>query len=168
MVWLIAIATVQLDVNMPDRFNLYCINEKDEKEKIVMIHAALMGSIERFLSILIEHFAGKFPLWLSPVQMSVITVTDRNIEFAKEVTNKLKEDNIRVELNDNQETLGKKIRDAQLMKHNYIVTIGDKEVKSKTLAIRTREGKVKFNVKVNEFLDLLNEEIKSRSLTSKI
>ncbi|MBS3171728.1 threonine--tRNA ligase [Candidatus Woesearchaeota archaeon] len=162
------VATIQLDVNMPDRFGLYCINEKDEKEKIVMIHAAIMGSVERFFSVLLEHFAGKFPLWLSPVQVSIITVTDRSLNFAKELENKLKENDIRVELNDRQETLGKKVLEETMKKVNYIITIGDKETENRTLAIRTRDGKVKFNVKIDEFVKSLKEEISSRSINSKL
>lgn len=158
------VATIQLDVNMPDRFDLYCINEKDQKERIVMIHAAIMGSIERFLSILIEHFTGKFPVWLSPVQVLILTITDRSNDFAKQVELKLKEHNIRAELNDNQETLGKKIRDAQLQKVPIMLVIGDKEIENKTVAVRTRDGKTRYNIKIEEFLSVIKKDIEKRNL----
>ena len=159
------LATIQLDFNLPNRFELHYMNEKGEKEQPVMIHRAISGSLERFLSILIEHFAGKFPLWLSPVQVKILTVTDRSNEFAKQVYNKLKQKDIRVELNDAAETIGKKIRDAQLEQVNYIVTIGDKEIEKKVLAVRTRTGEVTFDVKVDDFISQLEKEIKGKVIS---
>jgi len=162
------LATVQVDFQIPMRFNLTYEGSDSKKHHPIIIHRAVFGSIERFFALIVENFAGKFPLWLSPSQVSIVTVTDRSLEFAKELENKLKELNIRVELNDKQETLGKKVRDAQLAKVNYVVTIGDKETDSKTIAIRNRDGKIKFNVKTEEFLNLLKEEISTRSLISKL
>ena len=101
------VATIQLDMNMPERFNLTCINEKGEKERIVMIHAAIMGSIERFLSVLIEHVGGAFPLWLSPTQARVLSVSDKHADYAKSVLAELREGGVRAELDDSNETLGK-------------------------------------------------------------
>ena len=114
------------------------------------------------MSILIENYAGAFPTWLSPVQVKVLTVTDRNVKFAKEVYKKMREQDIRVFLDDRSETFNKKVREAQLEQANYMVTIGDKEEKNKTLAIRSRNGKVKFDVNPNEFINGLLEEIKKR------
>ena len=162
------LATVQLDFQIPLRFGLTYEGSDSKKHNPIMIHRAILGSIERFLALIVENFAGKFPLWLSPVQVSVITVTDRNIGFAKEVFEKLEENNIRAELNDRAETLGKKVREAQLQKINYIITIGDKELENKTIAVRTREGNVKFNVNLDNFINLLKEEIKTKSLSSKL
>ena len=116
------------------------------------------------MSILIEQYAGKFPLWLSPTQVKIITVTDRNIPFAQKVLKELRKYNLRAELNADAETLGKKVRDAQLEKVNYMVTIGDKEVEKKTLAIRTRDGKVSFGIKVDDFIKQIKEEISSKAI----
>jgi len=152
------LATVQCDFNLPERFDLNFMNEKGEKERPVVIHRAISGSLERFMSILIEQYGGKFPLWLSPVQVKIITVTDRNISFAEEVLKELKKHNLRAELNADAETIGKKVRDAQMEKANYIVTIGDKEMEKNALAVRSREGEVKFDVKLGDFIKQLVEE----------
>ena len=158
------LATIQCDFNLPERFNLYFMNEKSEKERPVVIHRAISGSLERFMSILIEHFAGKFPSWLSPVQVKILTVTDRNIPFAQNLLQILREKNIRVELDDQAESIGKKVRNAQMEKVNYMITIGDKEVEKKTLAVRTRDGDVKFDVKVNDFMQQLLKEIEKKEI----
>ena len=156
------VATIQLDSNMPERFDLNCINEKGEKERIVMIHAAIMGSIERFLAILIEHLAGAFPLWLSPVQMSVMPISEAHHKFATEVYEKLKSSDIRAELNLDNESLGKKIRAFKLAKIPYAIVIGDKEVESKTLTVESRSGE-KHNISPDDFLNKLEDEIKHRA-----
>ncbi len=142
------------------------MNEKSEKERPVVIHRAISGSLERFMSIVIEHFAGKFPLWLSPVQVKIVTVTDRSLEFAREVLQKMEAQNIRAELDDRAESMGKKVRDAQVEKVNYIATIGDKEMEKKNLAIRTRAGDVKFDVSVDQFIAELKKEIETRVIKS--
>ena len=116
------------------------------------------------MSVLIEHFAGKFPLWLTPVQVKVVTVTDRNNAFAASVVEKLREQNVRVELDDRMESIGKKVRDAQMEKVGYIVTVGDKEVEKKVLAVRDRDGEVKFDVKVEKFVAEVVGEVKERRL----
>lgn len=158
------LATIQCDFNLPQRFDLSYMNEESKKERPVVIHRAISGSLERFMSVLIEHFAGRFPLWLSPAQVKVVTVTDRNIKFAEEVARMLTEQNVRVELDGRAETIGKKIRDAQLEKVNYIVTIGDKEVEKRVLAVRDRDGEVKFDVKVEKFVKDLVGEVRERRL----
>src|SRR3989344_4351621 len=117
------VATIQLDMNMPERFDLYCINEAGEHERIVMIHAAIMGSIERFLSIIIEHFAGAFPLWLSPVQVEIIPVGEKFEKYALGIKEKLLAENIRVSLKPADETLGKRIREAEMMKTPYVLVV---------------------------------------------
>jgi len=156
-------ATIQLDFAMPERFDLTYEGADGKKHKPVMLHRVVYGSIERFLGILIEHYTGKFPTWLSPVQVVLMTVTDRNKKFANEVLGRMKEAGVRVELDDRSETISKKVRDNQLKKINYLITLGDKEVEKKTLAIRTRDGKVNFGVKVDDFLKDLTKEIKERS-----
>ncbi|MBI2665154.1 threonine--tRNA ligase [Candidatus Woesearchaeota archaeon] len=156
------LATIQCDFNLPERFNLTFMNEKGEKERPVVIHRAISGSLERFMSILIEHFAGKFPLWINPVQVKIITVTDRNNDFAQEVAEKMYSKGLRVVVDDRSETIGKKVREAQMEKVNYIVTIGDKECEAKNLAVRTRNGDVKFNVDVDTFIIDLRKEVDER------
>lgn len=154
--------TCQLDFNLPQRFELTYEGEDGKKHQPVMIHRAILGSLERFFGIMTEHFTGKFPLWLSPVQVQIVTVTDRNIEFAGEVTAKMKLSGIRVSIDERSETIGKKVRDAQAQKINYIITIGDKEVENKTLAVRTRKGDVNFNVNIDEFISELVKEIREK------
>jgi len=154
------VATIQLDMNMPDRFDLYCINEKGEQERIVMIHAAIMGSIERFMSVLIEHTAGAFPTWLSPLQVVIVPVRENHNEEAKKIYDMLKENNIRVELADSDESLGKRINHAKSQKVPYVIVLGDKEVESKMLTIEGRESKNEMSAL--DFLSKLKEEIQNK------
>jgi threonyl-tRNA synthetase len=154
--------TIQVDFSMPEKFDLEYDGKDGKKHRPVMIHRAILGSLERFLGILIEHYAGKFPLWLSPVQVKIITVTDRSNKFANELKDKLEEKGLRVEIDSRQESISKKVRDAQKEKLNYMITIGDKEVESKKLAIRTREGKVSFNVPTDKFIKDLLKEVKDK------
>ena len=134
------VATIQLDRQQPERFDLNCINEKGEKERVVMIHAAITGSLERFGAILIEHLAGNFPLWLSPEQLRIIPVTDTHNEYAKQVYESLKTVGIRVTLDDSNESMGKKIRNAKKAKLPYFIVIGDKEVEAKNVTLESRNG----------------------------
>jgi threonyl-tRNA synthetase len=158
------VATIQLDMNMPESFDLSCTNEKGEKERIVMIHAAIMGSIERFLAIAIEHFAGAFPLWLSPVQVDIITVSEKHIKRAEAVAKKFGKKNIRTEVDSSNETVGKKIREAKLRKTPYILVIGDKEMESDMLAVNKRESEAPIQVEMRDFIKQLLEKIKKREL----
>jgi threonyl-tRNA synthetase len=156
--------TCQLDFNLPQRFETVYNDENSKKQQAVMIHRAVLGSLERFIGIMIEHFSGKLPLWLAPIQVQIVTVTDRNIETAQRIKMLLEKEGVRVELDDRSESIGKKVREAQIQKINYIVTIGDKEMDSNTLAIRTREGKVEFGVQVNDFMHQLKNEINTRKI----
>lgn len=158
------VATNQLDMNMPERFKLTCINEKGKKERIVMLHAAIMGSIERYLSILIEHFAGAFPVWLSPVQVKVLPITDKQLNYAENVAKELEETEIRVELNDRNETLGAKIRGAQKEKVPYMVILGDKEKTSKRVSVRLRDGEDLGQMSLEEFKKRVLKKNKTKSL----
>ncbi len=155
--------TIQVDFSMPERFKATYESKDGRKKTPVMIHRAILGSLERFIGILIEHYAGKFPLWLAPVQVKILTINDSNLKFAKEVYDKLRENNIRVELDDRRESIPKKVRDAQKEKIPLAITIGDKEVKKKSLAIRTLDGKVKFDVKVDAFVKEILNKIKKRN-----
>ncbi len=133
------VATIQADRNMPERFDLTCINEQGEKERIVMIHAAIMGSIERFVSVLLEHHAGKLPTWLAPVQVKVLPISDKQLEYAREVVNKLTQAGVRVKLDKRSERLPAKIRDAQLEKVPYMLIIGGREAEAQKVAVRHRD-----------------------------
>jgi len=159
------VATIQLDVNMPERFNLFCINEKGEQERIVMIHAAIMGSIERFLSVIIEHFAGAFPLWLAPVQATVLPVSDKFSAYGKKVHDELRAAGIRSELGDANESLGKRIRGAEMMKIPYVLVVGEKEEQAKTINFRERgsDGKT-TEMKLDAFVEKLEKEITEKKL----
>ena len=156
------VATIQLDVNMPERFDLTCINEKGEKERIVMIHAAIMGSLERFLSILLEHTQGKLPLWLSPAQVKVLPIGEAHFEYAKSVLEKLKAENIRAEWDSSNESLGKKIRNAKTEKIPYMLVTGDKETVEKKVAGESRDKGQMGEMGIEEFIEKLKSEIKER------
>ncbi len=156
------VATIQLDMNMPERFDLFCINEKGEKERLVMLHAAIMGSIDRFLSILIEHTAGVFPLWLSPVQVKVIPVRENHNEYAKKVYELLKENNIRAELDTADENLGSKVRDAKNNKIPYWIVIGDKEIEANKVTLESRDLGQLGQISKEELVEKLLEEIKNK------
>lgn len=134
------VATIQLDMNMPERFDLVCVNDLGERERIVMIHAAIMGSIERFLAVAIEHFAGAFPVWLAPVQATVLPVSEKFSEYGRKVHEALASAGVRAELSEANESLGKRIREAELMKIPYILVVGEKEQKNGEVAVRGRKG----------------------------
>lgn len=157
------VATIQIDVHMPESFDLYCTNEKGEKERIVMIHAAIMGSIERLLSILIEHYAGAFPVWLSPVQASVLPITEKQNKWAENIQEELKKAGIRTEIDLDNETLGKKIRESEKHKIPYILIIGEKEVKAKAIAVRERGKGDIGQMKSEKFVAKISEEITKKS-----
>lgn len=134
------VATIQLDFNLPERFDLYCVNEQGEQERIVMVHAAIMGSLERFMAVLIEHYAGAFPTWLAPTQVQIIPVSDKFNNYAFDhVLAPLLEAGIRAEVNDANESVGKKIRFATTQKVPYMVVVGEKEVESGKIAVRSRD-----------------------------
>jgi threonyl-tRNA synthetase len=135
------VATIQLDFNQPEGFDLTCVNESGEQERIIMIHAAIMGSIDRFLSVYIEHVAGKFPLWLAPEQIRVVTVNQeqRTVEFAERMLRDAKRLGLRVLVDNSNESVGKKIREAELMKVPYIIVVGEKELKTGEVVPRIRK-----------------------------
>ena len=147
------VATIQLDMNMPERFDLTCTNEEGKPERIVMIHAAIMGSIERFIAIIIEHLAGAFPLWLAPIQIAVLPISEKHFSKTNEFICKLNRYNIRVELFGTNETLSKRIREAELQKIPYIVIIGDREIQKGEINLRERGVKETRNIKIEQFID---------------
>ena len=156
--------TIQMDMQLPERFDVNYIGEDGEKHRAVMIHRAGYGSLERFLGILIEHFAGAFPVWFAPVQVKVIPVAQKHLEYAKDVADTLAESNIRVELEDANETLRYKIRKAQTEKVPYMLIIGDKEVKGRTVSVRSRRDGDEGSQILPIFIARLINEIKERSL----
>ncbi|MFC1749726.1 threonine--tRNA ligase [Pseudomonadota bacterium] len=158
------VATIQLDINLPERFDLTCINEKAEKERIVMIHAAIMGSIERFMSIFLEHNFGNFPAWLAPVQARVLPIAGAHVSYGQEVYEDLKASGVRVELDDTSEGLGKKIRNAEMAKVPYILVVGEKEIADKAVAVRSRKDKGQKVMKADDFKKQILEEIEERAL----
>ena len=157
------VATIQLDMNMPGRFDLSCTNEQGVKETIVMLHAAIMGSIERFMSILIEHTAGNFPTWLSPVQVAIVPVRENHEEEVRKISDILKNSGIRVETySADRNSLGKRIHEAKSMKTPYVMVLGDKEVTSGELTIENRDGTKTENISLEEFLEKLKKEIEEK------
>ncbi len=155
------VATIQLDMNQPERFDLYCIDENGQHERVVMVHAAIMGSIERFLSILIEHTGGAFPLWLSPVQVSILPISDNQIEYARSVRDQLlaSDENLRVEIDERAESIGKKIREASMQKIPYQIIVGEKEVAANQIAVRSRSGEDLGVMDVKSFQEKIATEI---------
>jgi threonyl-tRNA synthetase len=154
--------TIQLDFSMPEKFDLEYTGEDGNKHRPVMLHRAIYGSIERFLGILIEHYAGAFPLWLSPIQAIIIPVSEKFNSYGQEVLEKLKEMRIRVEIDENNESLGKKVRNAEKQKTPYVLVVGEKEVESKTVSIRKRsEGDI-GSKDVEEFIKIVKKEVKEK------
>jgi threonyl-tRNA synthetase len=160
--------TVQLDMSLPERFDLFYIDKDNEKHRPIMIHRTVYGSIERFFGILIEHFAGKFPLWMAPVQTVILPINDELVPYANDVKMKLVNAGIRAEVDSRTESLNKKVRDAQLRKTPLILTIGNKEKESGNLSVRTLDGKVRFGVNHEDFLNRVLLHIKERKLDLEI
>lgn len=153
------VATIQLDFNQPKSFDLVCTNEKGEKEPVVMIHAAIMGSIERFMSTLIEHYAGLFPFWLSPVQVKVLPVLEKHTEYAKKIAAELKAAGIRVELDSSNDGLGKKVRNTKVEKVPYWLVIGDKEIEANNVTLESRDAGNLGAQSVQEVLKKFQSEV---------
>lgn len=156
------VATIQLDMNVPERFDLTCVNEKGEKERIVMIHAAITGSIERCTAVLLEHLEGKLPLWLSPVQVKVLPVSDKHSEYAQGVHEALTAAGIRVETDEAAESLGKKIRNAKSERIPYLLVVGDKEIAENAVSVEGRNG-AEGQVSVTAFIEKCKTEIATRA-----
>ncbi len=156
------VATIQLDMNLPERFDLVCINEKSERERIVMIHSAIMGSIERFTAVLLEHLGGILPTWLSPVQVKVLAIGQQHEDYAKTIYTTLREKNIRTELDIDSESLGKKIRNAKIEKIPYLLIVGDKELESTTVTVESRDKGNLGAMSFNDFVSQVRSEISNK------
>jgi threonyl-tRNA synthetase len=160
------LSTIQLDMNLPGRFKLEYINEKGEKQQPIVLHRAILGSTERFLGILIEHFAGAFPLWLAPEQIWILPISDKFTPFANSVAEKLKaesKENLRIVVKSENETLGKKIREGELQKIPYLLIVGERETQNKTVSVRTRGKGDIGQMKISEFLQKVENEIEEKS-----
>jgi threonyl-tRNA synthetase len=158
------LATIQCDFNLPERFDLSFVNEKGDKERPVVIHRAISGSLERFMGVLIEHFAGKFPVWLAPVQVAILPISEKFTDYAGSVREALAAANIRVELSDANESLGKRIRETEMMKVPYVLVVGEKEEGAKTVNVRSRHSENEEEISLEEFLHRIAKEVKERSL----
>ena len=151
--------TIQLDMNMPERFNLNYVGEDGREHRVIMLHRAIFGSLERFIGILIEHYAGAFPLWLSPVQIRVATISEKQETYAKGIIEKLKQEGFRVDADLQSEKIGHKVREAELAKIPYLFIIGDKEVESNRVSVRTRGRKDLGSQDLGEMIPRLKREI---------
>ncbi|HVY72478.1 MAG TPA: threonine--tRNA ligase [Candidatus Paceibacterota bacterium] len=156
------VATIQLDMNIPERFDLTCVNEKGEKERIVMIHAAIAGSLERCAAVLLEHFDGALPLWLSPVQVAVLPVGETHKAYADDVVAELKKNGMRVELLAD-DSLGKRIRETKVSKVPCFIVVGDKEVADKTVTVENNRNGDKQTVLIADFIAPMLERIRERA-----
>jgi threonyl-tRNA synthetase len=154
--------TIQLDFQMPMRFELEYVGPDGLKHRPIMVHRAAFGSIERFIGILIEHYAGKFPVWLSPVQVRLLPITDRNNEYTDKVESALKAAGVRCESDKRQEKTGFKVREAQLERIPYMLVIGDKEQAENTVSVRRRDGGEMTTMAFDDFVAMITKEIKDR------
>ena len=160
------IATIQLDFNLPERFDLTYEGSDGQKHRPVMIHRAIFGSFERFIGLLIEHFAGNFPLWLAPIQVAVVPITDNQLDYAKEIYNKLKENKFRAKLDDRNEKVGYKIRDWETKKVPYMMVLGEKEKQNKNITVRAHKKGDLGAFALNDFIKSLAEERDSKKINN--
>ena len=158
------LGTIQLDFNLPERFELEYTGDDNQKHRPFMIHRALFGSIERFFGVLIEHYAGAFPLWLAPVQVVVLPITDRINDYAEKIAAELRQAGFRVESNTISDKIGAKIRDAQMQKVPYMLILGDQELENGTVAVRDRKQGDIGAMTLAEFKEKIAAEKQSRSL----
>jgi len=155
--------TIQIDFNLPERFDISYIDESGKKIRPVMLHRATFGSYERFLAMIIEHYQGAFPTWLSPVQVQIVPITDRNLKYGQNVLEQLKSSNIRVELMAEAESMQKKIRNAQQEKVFYMIIVGDQEIESKMINVRARDGETS-DMKIEEFITHTLQKIHAKDV----
>lgn len=158
--------TIQLDMALPEKFELEYTDHEGVRRRPIMLHRAILGSVERFFGILIEHFAGRFPLWISPLQVRVLTVADRHQPYADEIAKAIKAAGFHCDVDHAGESVSKKVRNAQLAQINYMLTIGDKELENRTLNLRTRDNVVHGELSLDAFLKVITEERDGRKLTS--
>ena len=155
--------TIQLDMNLPERFQIEYVGEDGQKHRPIMIHRACFGSMERFIGILTEHYAGAFPTWMAPVQVKILPISEKHVEYAKELAKQMHRDYVRVEVDDRSEKIGYKIRQAQMAKVPYMLVVGDKEVEEGTVNVRKHGGDELGSVPFEEFFNSIKIEIKARN-----
>ena len=158
------LATIQVDFNQPERFDLSFVNEQGEKERPVVIHRAISGSLERFIGVMIEHFAGAFPLWLAPIQMMIVPVADVFTDYADRVRSMLNAEGLRAKVDHSDDSFAKKIRNAELLKIPYILIVGEKEVSDQSVSVRVYKTKEQYTESVEEFVQKRVVEYKERGL----
>lgn len=159
-------ATIQLDMALPERFQLEYVAADGSRPRPIMLHRVIYGSIERFFGILIEHFAGKFPLWISPLQVRLIPVADRHVAYANELQKLFSDHGLICDVDSSNESVSKKVREAQINQINYMLTVGDRELENRTANLRTRDNHVHGEIQIDEFLKKISQERDSRSLNS--
>jgi len=157
-------STIQVDFNNPERFHMEYRGSDGKEHQPIMIHRALMGSLERFFGILIEHYAGAFPLWLAPVQVKILTIAERHADYAVTLSHALRSENIRTETDIENEKIGYKIRNATIMKVPYLIIIGDNEVSDQKVTVRKRTGENIGPFTLDEFVGMMNGKIKEKTL----
>ncbi|MFR1264403.1 MAG: His/Gly/Thr/Pro-type tRNA ligase C-terminal domain-containing protein, partial [Christensenellales bacterium] len=155
--------TIQLDMQMPERFDLEYVGEDGQKHRPVMIHRVVLGSIERFIGVITEHFAGAFPTWLAPVQVKVLPLTDRTAQICDNIASELDELGLRVEVDHRNEKLGYKIREAQLQRIPYMLVVGDRDVENGVVSVRSRKGGDLGAMTLDAFKEKILEEVKTRA-----
>ena len=154
--------TVQYDLCMPERFNLTYIGEDGKEHRAFVVHRSSIGAIERTIAFLIEHYAGAFPLWLSPVQVAILPLSEKLEKYAEKINEELKKENIRVEMTDANETLGKRIREAEMQKIPYVLVVGEKEEKNGTVSVRHYRRGQENEISVKEVLEKIKKEIEEK------
>lgn len=154
--------TIQVDFNLPEKFDLSFTNEDGKPERPIMIHRALLGALERFIGVLIEHYGGRFPLWLSPTQVMIIPIADRHIEYAQKISHELSKQSFRVDIDNEAKTVNKKILQSEEQQIPFIVVVGDKEIQSDTVSVRERHKPDLSVLKIEEFIELLSNRIKDK------
>jgi threonyl-tRNA synthetase len=155
------LSTIQFDFTLPERFDMVFGGEDGQEHRPYMIHRALLGSMERFMGVLIEHFAGAFPVWLAPVQAVIIPIADRHLSYAQEVAQELKSNGLRVEVDDRNERMNAKIRDAQNQRIPYMLVVGDREVEQKGVSVRLRSEENLGGMALSAFLDKARQDSKA-------
>jgi threonyl-tRNA synthetase len=156
--------TIQLDFQLPRKFDLKYTDSNGQEKTPVVIHRVIYGSLERFMGILIEQFAGSFPVWLSPIQAKIIPITDKQQDYAQEIEKELKNNNIRVEIDDKAETMQNKIRSATAEKIPYMIIVGGREVENNTISVRQRDGQDLGTTSIEDFIKKINQQISEKQL----
>ena len=160
------LATIQCDFNLPERFDLSFVNEQGEKERPVVIHRAISGSLERFMGVMIEHFGGAFPLWLAPVQMQIVPVAEKFNDYAFELKKRFSQQDLRASVDDSSDSFSKKIRNAEMMKVPYILIVGEKEEAASSVSVREFRSKKQYEKSVSDFISQVTSERKERKLAA--